>query len=204
MARNTHRRRRREGVSLAKGPVGLLGLLGVIYGVSALILGGHGFALHVPHGAAHGKQWLGLEVNGWSDLLLIAGGLLLLFAAPVHWGAKGMSLLVGVTLGAAAVIALIRGNGVFGIFAANGLTELVWGAAGVLLLLLSLLPRVGSRGQRESGASKRAARHQPRAATREPASSHTRWLDDADEQDRPPTAGATKTDDDTLSSRRTK
>ncbi len=66
-----------------------------------------------------------------------------MFSAPLHWGAKSMSLLVGLVLGAAAVIAVIRGDGVFGIFAANHLTELVWGAAGLLLILLALLPRVG-------------------------------------------------------------
>ncbi len=139
-----------KGVSLAKGPVGILGIIGILYGLSALIFSSHGFALHIPHGAVHGKKWIGLEVNGWSDLLFIAAGLLLLLAAPLHWGAKSMSLLVGWVLIAAAVIALIRKDGVFGIFAANHLTELVWAAAGVLLILLALLPRVGAReGRRE-------------------------------------------------------
>lgn len=138
-----------RGVSLAKGPVGILGLIGVIYGVSALILSSHGFTLHIPHGAVHGSKWIGLEVNGWSELLFIAAGLLLLFSAPLHWGAKSMSLLVGWVMIAAAVIAVIRGDGVFGIFAANHLTELVWAAAGVLLLILALLPRVGGRARDE-------------------------------------------------------
>ena len=53
------------------------------------------------------------------------------------------SLIVALVLGAAAVIAAVRGNGVFGIFAANHVTEIVWGAAAVLLFVLSLLPRVG-------------------------------------------------------------
>ena len=132
-----------KGVSLAKGPVGILGLIGVLYGLSALIFSSHGFALHIPHGAVHGEKWIGLEVNGWSELLFIAAGLALLFAAPLHWGAKSMSLLVGFVLIAAAIIALIRKDGVFGIFAANHLTELIWAAAGVLLLVLALLPRVG-------------------------------------------------------------
>ena len=135
----------RKGVSLAKGPVAIIGLIAIAYGVSALIFSGHGFALHIPHGTVHGKEWIGLEVNGWSELLFIAAGMLLVLAAPLHWGAKSMSLLVGWVMIAAAVIALIRGNGVFGIFAANHLTELVWAAGGVLLLILALLPRVGRR-----------------------------------------------------------
>ena len=50
-------------------------------------------------------------------------------------------------LGAAAVIAVIRGNGVFGIFAANHRTEIMWGGAAVVLVLLSMLPRVGGRSR---------------------------------------------------------
>ena len=135
----------RKGVSLAKGPIGILGVIGILYGVSALIFASHGFALHIPHGAVRGKKWIGLEVNGWSELLFIAAGLALLLSAPLHWGAKSMSMIVGLVLIAAAIIAVVRKDGVFGIFAANHLTELVWAAAGVLLLILALLPRIGAR-----------------------------------------------------------
>jgi hypothetical protein len=184
----------RKGVSLAKGPVGILGLIGIIYGLSALIFSSRGFALHIPHGAVHGKKWIGLEVNGWSDLLFIAAGLALLLAAPLHWGAKSMSLLVGWVMIAAAVIALIRGNGVFGIFAANHLTELVWGAAGVLLLLLALLPRVGRREPRvddERPSSGRRARR--RVVEPEPQPQTARSSEPAQEPS--PQAGARRTTD---------
>ncbi len=134
-----------RGTSLAKGPVGLVGLLLLAYGVTALIFGDHGFAQHLPNGAIHGRTWLQLEVNGWSGLLFVAAGLLLLLGSPLHWGAKATSLLVGVVLGAAALVAGSRGNGVLGVFAANHVTELVWGAAGILLIVLALLPRVGRR-----------------------------------------------------------
>jgi hypothetical protein len=36
--------------------VGILGLVGVVYGLSALIFASHGFTLHIPHGAVHGKK----------------------------------------------------------------------------------------------------------------------------------------------------
>ena len=210
----------RKGVSLAKGPVGIIGLVGVIYGLSALIFASHGFTLHVPHGAVHGKKWIGLEVNGWSDLLFIAAGLLLLLSAPLHWGAKSMSLLVGLAMIAAAIVAIIRGNGVFGVFAANHLTELVWAAAGVLLLVLALLPRVGARdgedrADQRTGAttsrssaprssstpaasgsrtgSRRLVRRRESANASEANDQHTRWLQDAEPQDRPPSAGAQTT-----------
>jgi hypothetical protein len=144
-------RQKTKGTSLAKGPVGLIGLALLAYGITALIFGGHSFAQHAPNGAVHGKNWLGLEVSGWSSLLFIAAGLLLLLAAPLHWGAKGMSLIVGLALAAAAVIALANGHGALGIFAANHLTELVWSAAAALLIVVSQLPRVGGKTRQREG-----------------------------------------------------
>ena len=141
-------RHRTNGMSLAKGPIGLIGLVLLAYGISALIFGGHSFAQHAPTGAVYGKTWLGLDVNGWSALLFVAAGLLLLLGAPRHWGAKSMSLIVGMSLAAICVIALANGHGALGIFAANGLTKLVWGAAGAVLIIFSLLPRVGRKTRR--------------------------------------------------------
>jgi hypothetical protein len=139
------RHKKNRGTSLAKGPIGLIGLALLAYGITALIFGGHGFTQHAPTGAVHGETWLGLEVNGWSGLLFVAAGLLLLLGAPMHWGAKTMSLIVGSSLVGLCLIALANGHGALGIFAADGLTELVWGAAGALLIVLSLLPRVGAK-----------------------------------------------------------
>jgi hypothetical protein len=131
-----------RGISLAKGPIAILGLLAIAYGVLALIFGGNAFALHIPHGRVGDGHFLGLLTNGWTDLLFCAAGLLLVLGAPAHALAKSDAMLVALVLGAAAVIAVIRGNGVFGIFAANGVTEIVWGGMAVLLALLAMLPRV--------------------------------------------------------------
>ena len=212
MARDTTTAR--KGVSLAKGPVGILGIVGILYGLSALIFASHGFALHIPHGAVHGKKWIGLELNGWSELLFIAAGLALLLSAPLHWGAKSMSLLVGGVMLAAAIIAIIRGNGVFGIFAADHLTELIWAAGGVLLLILALLPRVGAREgdqppERPAGATpahptdshstharepSTGSRRLVRRRARETDASHHPRSQDAGTQDRPLNSGATTQD----------
>lgn len=169
---------KKKGTSLAKGPVGLIGLLLLAYGITALIFGGHSFTQHLPNGTVHGKTWIGLEVNGWSGLLFIAAGLLLLLGAPMHWGAKTMSLIVGIVLGAAALVALATTQrGVFGLLAANHLTELVWGAAGVMLILLSLMPRVGRKTEHHEDRDyddSRETRHvsrEPRRVEREPAPS---------------------------------
>jgi hypothetical protein len=134
-----------KGISLAKGPVGLIGIALLAYGITGLIFGGHHFAQHAISGTQNGKTWLGLEGNGWTNLLFAGAGALLLFGAPLHWGAKTLSLVVGLALGAASLIAIVDGHDVFGIFAANGLTELVWGVAAAVLLVLALLPRVGGK-----------------------------------------------------------
>ncbi len=167
---------RTRGVSLAKGPIAVVGLLGIIYGVSALIVRAHGFTLHFPSGHVHGPFWLHLKVNGWTALLFIAAGLALLFSAAAHITAKTMAILVGVVLIVLAIIAVSQKHGALGIFAANHWTELVWGVAGVVLLVLALMPRVGGGrpvgpapvpGATTTAAPRREVAEQP-AARQEP------------------------------------
>src|SRR5579875_2638274 len=136
---------RTRGVSLAKGPIALVGLLGIIYGLSAVIIRAHGFALHFPNGHVHGSYWLHLKVNGWTALLFIAAGLALVFSAAAHLTAKTMAMLVGVVMIVLAIIGVAQGHGVLGIFAADHWTELIWAIAGVVPIVLALMPRVGGR-----------------------------------------------------------
>lgn len=139
--------RTRRGVSLAKGPAAIVGLICLAYGVIGLIFYGHSFTAAPMNGTVNGPTFLGIEANGWTNLLIAVGGLLLLLWAPMHWGAKAMSVLVGGAFIAAAIIAVIDGADVFGIFAANDNTKLAWGAAGVVLLLIAFMPRVGKRDE---------------------------------------------------------
>ena len=137
------RTERSGGVSLAKGPAGIVGLALLAYGITGLIFGGSGFTSDPLSGTVNGSTWLGVEGNGWTNLLFAGSGALLLLGAPLHWGAKTLALVVGLVLGAASVISLVDGQDVFGIFAANGLTKLAWGVAAAILLVVALLPRVG-------------------------------------------------------------
>ena len=161
-----------KGVSLAKGPVLLVGIALLALGILGLIFGGNGFTADPVSGTAQGTEWLGIEANGWSNLLFAGAGALLIFGAPLHWGAKSLSLIVGLVLGAASVIALVDKDDVFGIFAANGLTKLIWGVAAAVLLVLALLPRVGG-GKKDSDDDRggyretRRVERQPRTAERE-------------------------------------
>ena len=158
--------RESNGVSLAKGPVLIVGLALLAFGILAMLLGGAtSFTADPPSGMVSGQTFLGLEVNGWSSLLCIGAGALLVFGSPLHWGAKSMSILVALVLGAAAVLAYLNDGGALGIFAANGLTELAWVVAAGLLLLLALLPRVGGGDkddEREFSARRVVERESPR------------------------------------------
>ena len=139
-----------KGISLAKGPVLIIGLILLAFGIVALVVGGAtSFTAEPFSGMVSGKKFLGLELNGWSSVLCMVAGALLVFGSPLHWGAKGMSIVVALVLGAAAVLAYFNDDSALGVFAANGLTELAWMAAAVLLLLLALLPRVGGGSKDE-------------------------------------------------------
>jgi hypothetical protein len=136
---------RRKGVSLAKGPVGIIGAVLLAGGILGLIFGSTEFSTNAPDGDVNGGTWLGIEGNGWTWLGLGAAGLLLLVSAPLHWGAKTMALIVGIVMAAACVIAIVDGNDVFGVAAANRAMMVVFGAAAVALLVVAMLPRVGRR-----------------------------------------------------------
>ena len=164
-----------KGVSLAKGPVGLLGLAMIAWGVIHFLMGGNGFGTDPVSGTVNGDTFLGLEGNGWTNVLWVGAGLLLAFGAPMHWAAKSLALIVGLVLGAASVISMVDGNDVFGIFATNGPTQLALGAAAAALILLSLLPRVGKNKKThdrdhdvDMDRRERVVEREPRRVEREP------------------------------------
>jgi hypothetical protein len=136
---------RTKGVSLAKGPVGIIGAILLAGGILGLLMGSTDFTTHAPDGDVTGGTFLGIEGNGWTWLGIGGAGLILLISAPLHWGAKTMAMIVGIVMAAACVIAIVDGNDVFGVAAANRATMVVFGAAAVALLIVAMLPRVGRR-----------------------------------------------------------
>ncbi|MBI5106138.1 MAG: DUF4383 domain-containing protein, partial [Solirubrobacterales bacterium] len=136
-----------HGPSLAKGPALLVGSILVAFGLTGLLKNADfpAFSSAFPDGTANGSSWLGFEVNGWTCFFTITAGALLLFGAAQHHLAKTMSLLVGLALGACAVLSLIDGQDVLGLAAANGLTKLGWAIAAGVLLLNVFMPRVKRR-----------------------------------------------------------
>src|SRR5436190_24119726 len=95
----------RRGISLAKGPVALIGLASLAFGVLGFIFASRSFSFHAPDGTVNGTTFLGVEGNGWTWALFAAGGVLLLLGSPAHWGAKSMAFIVGVAYVVGALIA---------------------------------------------------------------------------------------------------
>jgi hypothetical protein len=131
-------------MSLAKGPALVLGTILTAAGLY-LLYKARTFPpfSNFPNGDApkDGNFIFGIfAANGWTAMLTAVGGALLLFGLAQHLLAKTMSLVVGIALGAAAIIGLISGN-VLGMAATNGWTEVAWGACAVLLLFNTLSPR---------------------------------------------------------------
>jgi hypothetical protein len=137
--------RPRTGVSLAKGPVAIVGIASLALGVLGFIFASRSFDFDAPSGTATGTTFLGIEGNGWTWVVFAVAGLLLLLGSPIHWGAKSMAFIVGVAFVVGALIALSDGDDILGIVAMNNWTKLVMGAAGVGLIVLSMMPRVGRR-----------------------------------------------------------
>ena len=136
--------RTEKGVSLARGPALILGTILLAAGLYFL------YKQHVfpkfanfPNGNApvQGKVFFGIfGANGWTGMLIAIAGGLLLFGAAQHLLAKTMSLIVGIALAAAAIIALASGD-VLGLAAANRWTELAWGVVAAILLFNTVIPR---------------------------------------------------------------
>jgi hypothetical protein len=136
--------RTEKGISLARGPALILGTILSAVGLY-LLYKARTFPpfSNFPNGSVikDGDFIFGLfGANGWTAMLTAVAGSLLLFGAAQHLLAKTMSLIVGIALGAAAVIALISGN-VLGMAAANGWTKLGWAACAAILLFNTLVPR---------------------------------------------------------------
>src|SRR3954469_21651004 len=132
-----------HGPSLAKGPALLAGSLLVAFGLASLLKNNDfpSFSSSFPDADVQGTNFLGFEVNGWTAFFSITAGALLLFGAAQHHLAKMMSLIVGLALAACAVIAIIDGQDVLGLAAANFWTKLGFAGAGGLMLPNALMPR---------------------------------------------------------------
>ncbi|MDQ3759734.1 MAG: DUF4383 domain-containing protein, partial [Actinomycetota bacterium] len=151
-----------RGTGLARGPAYIIGSILAIFGLILFLQEGSNpvdFATGgFPDADVTGDEFIGFETNGWTAWITTAAGVLLLFGAAQHALAKGFSLVVGLVLGACAIIGFVDGD-VLGLAAANIPTELGWGIAAVLLVLNVLAPRVGGDDHEDRAVDERDRTH---------------------------------------------
>ncbi len=129
-------------VSLSRGPALIVGTILLAAGLYFMYRQ-HTYPRwsNFPNGGAPvDRHVLGIfGINGFTGLLTAICGGLLLFGAAQHHMAKALSLIVGIALGAAAIIGAVSGN-VLGLAASNGWTEVAWGIAAAILLINAIIP----------------------------------------------------------------
>lgn len=147
-----------KGPGLARGPALIMGAILSAAGLILFLKAGDTPTDMFPDGTQNGPSFLGFETNGWTAWFTTAAGALLLFGAAQHLLAKTMSLGGGLALGACSVIALVDGDDVLGLAAANGPTKLGWGVAAAVLLINTLLPRKKKKHESSDHDGHRAGR----------------------------------------------
>jgi hypothetical protein len=92
-------------------------------------------------GALQGDGFLGLEVNGWHNIIHLASGLLLLAAFRRRRPAKTVALAFGLVYGVVALIGLIDGSDVLGLIPVNAADNVLHIALSALGILTGLISR---------------------------------------------------------------
>lgn len=118
----------------------------IIVGAVLVLAGLLGFAFDATFdtvsdgNALNGNTLLGLEINGWHNLVHIASGLFLLAMSPKRSTAKTGAILFGVIYAVVTIIGFVDGEDIFGLFpvnAADNVLHLVLAIAGIAAALVS-------------------------------------------------------------------
>ena len=93
----------------------------------------------------NGDLFLGLEVNGWHNIVHLATGLVLLLAAATRGLAKTIALTFALVYVVVTIIGVVDGNDVLGVIPVNAADNLLHTVIAVVGLLAALISPAGSR-----------------------------------------------------------
>ena len=115
--------------------------------------------------AIQGDKFLGLEVNGWHNLVHLASGVLLLAGANTRPTAKTVSIVFGVAYLFVALWGLVDGDEVFNLFPVNpadNILHLVLAAAALLAAQMSPTTKRQQRRRKREKLQHKRDRHEDR------------------------------------------
>ena len=90
--------------------------------------------------ALNGDLFLGVEVNGWTNVVNIGAGVLLLLAFPSRAAARAMAVAIGLVYAVVAILGFIDGNDVFDFMVTNTAGNVAYAVFAALSLVAGLLP----------------------------------------------------------------
>jgi len=134
---------------IRRGPTPAQAFCGLV-GVVLIAAGALGFLGDASFGGPDERgTFLGLDVNGWHNLVHIATGLLLLAGAPSASHARVICVIFGLTYAVVAVLGFIDGDDVLGLIPVDIADNFLHSALAVLALLAAAAPVPGRRAAEE-------------------------------------------------------
>ena len=130
-----------------RGPSPAQAFCGLV-GVVLIAAGALGFIGNASFGGADRRgSFLGLDVNGWHNLVHIATGVLLLAGAPRASAARAVCVIFGGAYALVAVLGFIDGSDVLGFVPIDTADNVLYTVLAVLALLVAAAPApAGGRG----------------------------------------------------------
>lgn len=153
-------RGRMAGPQLAPQPTSPAQIFAGVLGLVLVLAGLIGFAVdssfHTGSGL-QGHHLLGLEVNGWHNVVHIASGLLLLAGTPSRKAARAVCRLFGLAYIVVTIAGIAGGNDAFGFIPINTGDDVLHAVLAVLALWAAAI----SKDRRDTLARDRVLVHEP-------------------------------------------
>jgi hypothetical protein len=125
-----------------------------LVGVGLIAVGGLGFAGNADFaGADHRGAFLGLDVNGWHNLIHIATGLLLLAGASSARHARAVCVLFAGLYALIAILGWVDGSDVFGFVPIDRADNVLHSALAVIALIAAAAPAPRDAGRADDDES---------------------------------------------------
>jgi hypothetical protein len=139
---------------MASGHRSAAQIFDLVVGPVLILVGALGFIAASAFDVDQGSDFIIFEVNGWHNIVHIASGLLLLFAAGTWLRARTLTMAFGATYVMVGIIGAIDGHDFAGWFPVDGADDVLHIVLGLAALLFGAAPMPAGTGYhalRDSG-----------------------------------------------------